>query len=263
MTSYIGTLVRVLGGAGDREVLRSAETRTTGAALLAMVSRYMYQQKKLMQEAVEEISAIITKRMADWSEQEAEKYLRSLGDRLGAEISDEVIHLDQEFNAINMALSGGIWPPSAHPATCTARLSGSPRRSPGSCPATGRGNQRWRGRLPQRGRRHRRHGRIVLAAHRRARHHFEPGLFAEHPPSAAPSTPSSRPHRVPIPAHTFTHTTPPQRAPRPHHRTRVRPSDDLVSHGHQAPPSSVSSQAKRYEYGLLGAVAPRTHITSL
>ena len=40
MTSYIDSLVEVLGGAGDRPVLRSAGTDTTGAGLLAAIYRY-------------------------------------------------------------------------------------------------------------------------------------------------------------------------------------------------------------------------------
>jgi hypothetical protein len=40
MTSYIDSLVTALGGAGDRPVLRSAGTSTTGTELLAAIYRY-------------------------------------------------------------------------------------------------------------------------------------------------------------------------------------------------------------------------------
>lgn len=40
MASYIDSLVRVLGGAPDRTVLRSAGASTTGAELLAAIYRY-------------------------------------------------------------------------------------------------------------------------------------------------------------------------------------------------------------------------------
>lgn len=78
------------------------------AAVLPSAGRTfaVYQQKRLTQEAVDEINEFVAKRVADWSEQEAERYLLSLGDRLGTEISDEVIQLDREFSAINLTLTG-------------------------------------------------------------------------------------------------------------------------------------------------------------
>jgi Dynamin family len=66
----------------------------------------VWHQKKLIKESVEEINAFITRRITDWSENEADKTLRDIAGRLGAEINDEVADIGRRFDAMNMALTG-------------------------------------------------------------------------------------------------------------------------------------------------------------
>ena len=66
----------------------------------------LWHQKRLTQEATEEVNAFVTRRVADWADHEAEPYLRTVMDRLGEELSEEIADIGRQFDALNMAMSG-------------------------------------------------------------------------------------------------------------------------------------------------------------
>jgi GTPase SAR1 family protein len=66
----------------------------------------VWHQKKLMNEAVDEINSFIKGRIADWSTTEADGRLRDVAERLSIEVTDEVTDIGRRFDTINMALTG-------------------------------------------------------------------------------------------------------------------------------------------------------------
>jgi hypothetical protein len=81
--------------------LAAAALPTEGARLPAV-----WQQKKLMREAVDEVNAFIAKRIAEWSEREAVALLEATVAALTAEISEEVAQIGRGFDAVAAALTG-------------------------------------------------------------------------------------------------------------------------------------------------------------
>jgi Dynamin family len=94
--------------AATRAIRRDLPTHLAAVTLATESARTfaIWHQRKLLQESVDEISSFIARRINDWSENEADPYLRALADRLGAEIGDEVAALGRLFDAMNMALTG-------------------------------------------------------------------------------------------------------------------------------------------------------------
>jgi hypothetical protein len=66
----------------------------------------VWHQQKLAQEAVEAINSFTTQRLSDWTETEAARYMGSLRDRLGRDLSDEIADIGLQLDALNTALTG-------------------------------------------------------------------------------------------------------------------------------------------------------------
>ena len=72
-------------------------------------------QRQLMAEAVIAINGFINVRITEWSEHEADGYLRGLVGRLTDEVRDEVADIGRRLDAINMALTGWDQPALGKP----------------------------------------------------------------------------------------------------------------------------------------------------
>ena len=65
-----------------------------------------FQQKKAADEVAELISSFVRGRLARWEQDEAQKLLRSILDRLNEEIEEEIAAIGQEFGEIHLELTG-------------------------------------------------------------------------------------------------------------------------------------------------------------
>lgn len=95
-TALVAGIRRDLPDHMERVKLPTEETKTFA----------VWHQKKLMEESVAAINSLISRRISDWSENEADKLLHDIADRLHQEVSDEVADLGRRFDAINMELTG-------------------------------------------------------------------------------------------------------------------------------------------------------------
>jgi hypothetical protein len=89
-------------------IRRDLPAHLEGAALPTASAKMfaVWHQKKLMEEAVDEINSFITERISDWNEREAQEYMGSIARQLAEEIADEVATIDRQFDIINMELTG-------------------------------------------------------------------------------------------------------------------------------------------------------------
>jgi len=65
-----------------------------------------YHQKKMMDEAVNEIQSFIDHRVTRWTDDHANRLLKELNERLSDEVSEEVAAIGRQFDSINTALTG-------------------------------------------------------------------------------------------------------------------------------------------------------------
>ena len=66
----------------------------------------VFQQKKAKDAVAELISSFVRERLARWEQDEAQKLLRSVLDRLNEEIEEEIAAIGQEFGEIHLELTG-------------------------------------------------------------------------------------------------------------------------------------------------------------
>ena len=66
----------------------------------------VFQQKKAVDTVAELIASFVRGRLAQWEQNEAQKLLRSILDRLNEEIADEIAAIGQEFGEIHLELTG-------------------------------------------------------------------------------------------------------------------------------------------------------------
>jgi Dynamin family len=65
-----------------------------------------FRQKQAVDQVAELISSFVRERLARWEQDEAQKLLRSILDRLNAEIEEEITAIGQEFGEIHLNLTG-------------------------------------------------------------------------------------------------------------------------------------------------------------
>ena len=73
------------------------------------------QQKKAVSAVAELISSFVRDRLAQWEQNEAQKQLRSMLDRLNEEIAEEITAIGQEFSEIHLEITGWEMPAGTKP----------------------------------------------------------------------------------------------------------------------------------------------------
>jgi DNA-directed RNA polymerase specialized sigma24 family protein len=96
VTAAIAGIRRDLPGHLEAATLPTQEAKTFA----------VWHQKKLTEEAVTEINSFISRRLASWSEDEADARMRDIASRLNEEIRDEVAQIGSDYDDINVALTG-------------------------------------------------------------------------------------------------------------------------------------------------------------
>lgn len=66
----------------------------------------VFQQKKAVGTVAELIAAFVSQRLSQWEQNEAQKLLRSILDRLNGEIEEEIAAIGQQFGEIHLELTG-------------------------------------------------------------------------------------------------------------------------------------------------------------